>query len=250
MAYSAKYASAFYGPFREAAESAPQFGDRRSYQMDPANGAEAMREIALDLDEGADIVMVKPALPYLDVISRARTEFGVPLAAYSVSGEYAMIKAAGQLGWLDEERAMMEAADRHPAGRGRHRHHVLRQGRRARAGASALSEAATISTRMRISAKGEYAIKAVLDLALHHGRGLIPIQEIAGRQRIPQRYLEQVLLALKRAGLLTSKRGAAGGYHLTRAARGDHGGDRAAGGGGGERALRSGGPGSHRPRRS
>ncbi|OLC30615.1 MAG: delta-aminolevulinic acid dehydratase [Candidatus Rokubacteria bacterium 13_1_40CM_4_69_5] len=109
MAYSAKYASSFYGPFREAADSAPQFGDRRSYQMDPANGAEAMREIALDLDEGADIVMVKPALPYLDVISRAKTEFGVPLAAYSVSGEYAMIKAAGQLGWLDEPRAMMEA---------------------------------------------------------------------------------------------------------------------------------------------
>jgi porphobilinogen synthase len=109
MAYSAKYASAFYGPFREAADSAPQFGDRRSYQMDPANSGEAMREIALDLDEGADIVMVKPALPYLDVISRARAEFGVPLAAYSVSGEYAMIKAAGQLGWLDEERAMMEA---------------------------------------------------------------------------------------------------------------------------------------------
>ncbi len=109
MAYSAKYASAFYGPFRDAAESAPQFGDRRSYQMDPANGVEAMREIALDLDEGADIVMVKPALPYLDVISRAKSEFGVPLAAYSVSGEYAMIRAAGQLGWLDEERAMMEA---------------------------------------------------------------------------------------------------------------------------------------------
>jgi porphobilinogen synthase len=109
MAYSAKYASAFYGPFREAAESAPQFGDRRAYQMDPANGQEALREIALDLDEGADVVMVKPALPYLDVISRAKAEFGVPLAAYSVSGEYAMIKAAGQLGWLDEERAMMEA---------------------------------------------------------------------------------------------------------------------------------------------
>jgi porphobilinogen synthase len=109
MAYSAKYASAFYGPFREAAESAPQFGDRRAYQMDPANAAEAMREIALDLDEGADIVMVKPALPYLDVISRARAEFGVPLAAYSVSGEYAMIRAAGRLGWLDEERAMLEA---------------------------------------------------------------------------------------------------------------------------------------------
>ena len=109
MAYSAKYASAFYGPFREAAESAPQFGDRRGYQMDPANGQEAMREIALDLEEGADIVMVKPALPYLDIIARARMEFGVPIAAYSVSGEYAMIRAAGQLGWLDEERAMLEA---------------------------------------------------------------------------------------------------------------------------------------------
>jgi porphobilinogen synthase len=109
MAYSAKYASSFYEPFREAAQSAPQFGDRRSYQMDPANANEALREIALDLDEGADIVMVKPALPYLDVISRAKAEFGVPLAAYSVSGEYAMIKAAAQLGWLDEGRAMMEA---------------------------------------------------------------------------------------------------------------------------------------------
>jgi porphobilinogen synthase len=109
MAYSAKYASVFYGPFREAADSTPQFGDRRSYQMDPANSQEAMREIALDLEEGADIVMVKPALPYLDVISRAKSEFGVPLAAYSVSGEYAMIRAAGQLGWLDEERAIMEA---------------------------------------------------------------------------------------------------------------------------------------------
>jgi porphobilinogen synthase len=109
MAYSAKYASVFYGPFREAADSTPQFGDRRSYQMDPANVQEAMREIALDLDEGADIVMVKPALPYLDVISRAKAEFGVPLAAYSVSGEYAMIRAAGQLGWLDEERAIMES---------------------------------------------------------------------------------------------------------------------------------------------
>jgi porphobilinogen synthase len=109
MAYSAKYASSFYGPFRDAADSSPQFGDRRSYQMDPANATEAMREIALDLDEGADIVMVKPALPYLDVISRAKAEFGVPLAAYSVSGEYAMIRAAGRLGWLDEERAMLEA---------------------------------------------------------------------------------------------------------------------------------------------
>jgi porphobilinogen synthase len=109
MAYSAKYASAFYGPFREAADSTPQFGDRRSYQMDPANAQEALREIALDLDEGADIVMVKPALPYLDVIARAKQEFGVPLAAYSVSGEYAMLKAAARLGWLDEERSMMEA---------------------------------------------------------------------------------------------------------------------------------------------
>jgi len=109
MAYSAKYASSFYGPFRDAADSTPQFGDRRSYQMDPANAVEAMREIALDLDEGADIVMVKPALPYLDIISRAKAEFGVPLAAYSVSGEYAMIRAAGRLGWLDEERAMLEA---------------------------------------------------------------------------------------------------------------------------------------------
>jgi porphobilinogen synthase len=109
MAYSAKYASAFYGPFREAADSTPQFGDRRSYQMDPANGLEALREVALDVDEGADIVMVKPALPYLDVVSRVKADFGLPVAAYSVSGEYAMIRAAGQLGWLDEERCMLEA---------------------------------------------------------------------------------------------------------------------------------------------
>jgi porphobilinogen synthase len=109
MAYSAKYASSFYGPFREAAESAPQFGDRRSYQMDPGNATEALREVGLDIDEGADIVMVKPALPYLDVIARVKGEFGVPVAAYSVSGEYAMIKAAGQLGWLDEEQVMLEA---------------------------------------------------------------------------------------------------------------------------------------------
>ncbi len=109
MAYSAKYASAFYGPFREAADSTPQFGDRRSYQMDPANALEAMREVALDIDEGADIVMVKPALPYLDIIARVKGEFGLPVAAYSVSGEYAMLKAAGQLGWLDEERAVLEA---------------------------------------------------------------------------------------------------------------------------------------------
>src|SRR5215813_8665677 len=108
MAYSAKYASAFYGPFREAAESTPQFGDRRSYQMDPGNAAEALREVGLDVDEGADIVMVKPALPYLDVIARVRQEFGLPLAAYSVSGEFAMIKAAARLGWLDEERVVLE----------------------------------------------------------------------------------------------------------------------------------------------
>ena len=108
MAYSAKYASAFYGPFREAAASAPQFGDRRSYQMDPANGDEALREVGLDLEEGADIVMVKPALPYLDIIWRVKQEFGGPVAAYHVSGEYAMLKAAGRLGWIDEERVLME----------------------------------------------------------------------------------------------------------------------------------------------
>jgi porphobilinogen synthase len=108
MAYSAKYASCFYGPFREAAESAPQFGDRKAYQMDPANGDEAIREITLDVEEGADIIMVKPALAYLDVIRRAREEFDLPIAAYNVSGEFAMIKAAAQMGWLDGERAMME----------------------------------------------------------------------------------------------------------------------------------------------
>jgi porphobilinogen synthase len=109
MAYSAKYCSAFYGPFREAAESAPQFGDRRSYQMDIANGLEALREVALDIEEGADIVMVKPALAYLDVIARVREEFALPVAAYNVSGEYAMIKAAAAQGWLDEQRVMMES---------------------------------------------------------------------------------------------------------------------------------------------
>ncbi|KAF0159016.1 MAG: porphobilinogen synthase [Syntrophaceae bacterium] len=109
MAYSAKYASSFYGPFREAAECAPQFGDRKSYQMDPANADEAIREISLDVSEGADIIMVKPALAYLDVIYRARQEFDLPLGAYNVSGEYSMIKAAAQLGWLDEEKAMLES---------------------------------------------------------------------------------------------------------------------------------------------
>jgi len=109
MAYSAKYASCFYGPFREAAESAPSFGDRRAYQMDPANSDEAMREITLDVEEGADIIMVKPALPYLDVIRRAKEEFDLPLAAYNVSGEFAMVKAAAQMGWIDGERAMLES---------------------------------------------------------------------------------------------------------------------------------------------
>ena len=109
MAYSAKYASSFYGPFREAAESAPQFGDRKAYQMDPANADEAIREISLDVTEGADIIMVKPALPYLDIICRAKQEFDLPLAAYNVSGEYSMIKAAARLGWLDEEKAMLES---------------------------------------------------------------------------------------------------------------------------------------------
>jgi porphobilinogen synthase len=109
MAYSAKYASAFYGPFREAAESAPQFGDRRGYQMDPANAREALRETALDIEEGADIVMVKPALPYLDVLRRVRERTDLPVASYNVSGEYSMLKAAAQNGWLDEERAVMEA---------------------------------------------------------------------------------------------------------------------------------------------
>ncbi|HSB51541.1 MAG TPA: porphobilinogen synthase [Dissulfurispiraceae bacterium] len=108
MSYAAKYASAFYGPFREAAESTPQFGDRRSYQMDPANRREAMREVALDIEEGADIVMVKPALSYLDIISDVRSAFDLPVAAYNVSGEYSLVKAAAQLGWIDEERAMME----------------------------------------------------------------------------------------------------------------------------------------------
>jgi porphobilinogen synthase len=109
MAYSAKFASAFYGPFRDAAESPPSFGDRRSYQMDPANLNEAMREIELDIEEGADIIMVKPALPYLDVIRWAADNFDLPLAAYNVSGEYAMIKAAGANGWIDERKAAMES---------------------------------------------------------------------------------------------------------------------------------------------
>ena len=109
MSYAAKYASAFYGPFRDVAESAPQFGDRRGYQMDPANGDEALREVALDIEEGADIVMVKPAMTYLDIVWRVKHEFGYPVCAYHVSGEYAAIMAAAQLGWLDADRAMREA---------------------------------------------------------------------------------------------------------------------------------------------
>lgn len=108
MAYAAKYASSFYGPFREAAKSKPQFGDRKSYQMDPANGDEALREVALDLEEGADIVMVKPALPYLDILYRVKQAFNRPVAAYNVSGEFAMVKAASHLGWIDGEAVMME----------------------------------------------------------------------------------------------------------------------------------------------
>jgi porphobilinogen synthase len=108
LSYAAKFCSGFYGPFREAAQSTPQFGDRRSYQMDPANAREALKEVALDLDEGADMVMVKPALPYLDVIRQVRNRFDVPVGAYNVSGEYAMVKAAAQKGWLDEKRVVLE----------------------------------------------------------------------------------------------------------------------------------------------
>jgi porphobilinogen synthase len=109
LSYAAKYASGYYGPFREAAESTPAFGDRKSHQMDPGNSDEAMREIEDDIEEGADIIMVKPAGPYLDVIYRAKQKFGLPTAAYQVSGEFAMIKAAGRNGWIDEERVMMES---------------------------------------------------------------------------------------------------------------------------------------------
>lgn len=108
MAYSAKYCSAFYGPFRQAAQSAPQFGDRRTYQMDPANAQEAIREVTMDVEEGADIIMVKPALPYLDVICRVRQEIDLPIAAYNVSGEFSMIRAAAQMGWIDGDKVMME----------------------------------------------------------------------------------------------------------------------------------------------
>jgi porphobilinogen synthase len=108
LSYAAKYCSGFYGPFREAAQSAPQFGDRRSYQMDPANAREALKEVRLDLEEGADMVMVKPALPYLDIIRRVRDTFDVPVGAYNVSGEFSMVKAAARNGWLDEKRVVLE----------------------------------------------------------------------------------------------------------------------------------------------
>jgi porphobilinogen synthase len=109
MSYAVKYASGFYGPFREAAQSTPQFGDRRGYQMDPANAREAIKEAELDVEQGADILLVKPALPYLDIIRAVRERFDVPVAAYQVSGEYAMIKAAGRLGWIDEQRVALES---------------------------------------------------------------------------------------------------------------------------------------------
>jgi porphobilinogen synthase len=108
LSYAAKFASGYYGPFREAAESTPSFGDRRTYQMDPANGDEAIREVAIDLDEGADMVMVKPALAYMDIVRRVKQEFHVPTAVYNVSGEYAMVKAAAQNGWIDERRVVLE----------------------------------------------------------------------------------------------------------------------------------------------
>lgn len=108
MSYSAKYCSAYYGPFRQAADSAPKFGDRRTYQMDPANAIEAIREVTMDIEEGADIIMIKPALPYLDIICRIRDEIDLPIAAYNVSGEYAMIKAADKMGWIDGKKVMME----------------------------------------------------------------------------------------------------------------------------------------------
>jgi len=108
MSYAAKYCSAYYGPFRSAADSTPRFGDRRTYQMDPANAQEAIREVTMDIEEGADIIMVKPALPYLDIICRVREEIDLPVAAYNVSGEFAMIKAAAQMGWLDGTKVMME----------------------------------------------------------------------------------------------------------------------------------------------
>ena len=127
LSYAAKFASGFYGPFREAADSAPQFGDRRSYQMDGANLREAMREIELDIEEGADMIMVKPAMPYLDVIAAARERFDLPLAAYQVSGEYAMIEAAARNGWIERERVIMESLSEHSTRRCEHHRHLSRE---------------------------------------------------------------------------------------------------------------------------
>ena len=131
MSYAVKYASGFYGPFRDAAESPPQFGDRSQYQMDPANRREALKEAALDVAEGADMLIVKPALPYLDMLSDVRQAFPLPLAAYQVTGEYAMLHAAAANGWLDLRRRALESLDRYQAGGGRHDSDLLRQGRRA-----------------------------------------------------------------------------------------------------------------------
>ena len=209
MAYSAKYASAFYGPFREAADSTPQFGDRRSYQMDPANALEAMREVALDVDEGADIVMVKPALPYLDVIARVKGEFGLPVAAYSVSGEYAMIRAAGHTRLARRGAGDGRGADRDPPGRRRHHHHVLREGP---------GETHRAGPGVRLSAKSEYAVKALLDLALHAGAELQPIQDIAARQGHPAA-LPRTGAARAQAGGLSRLAARVGGrYRLGRPA--------------------------------
>ena len=213
MAYSAKYASSFYGPFREAAESTPQFGDRRSYQMDPANGAEAMREIALDIDEGADIVMVKPALPTsTSSPGRKAASSGCRWPPTTCRGEYAMIQAAGRQGWIDEERAMMEALT------------AIR-----RAGADIVITYFARDVARRLERAGAVDLR---DARLGQGRvcpqgdarsgaaaasgGIVPIQEIAVRRGIPQRYLEQVLQALRRAGLLSSRREQPGGYQLAR----------------------------------
>ena len=172
MAYAAKYASAFYGPFREASGSAPSFGDRRGYQMDPGNVREAVREVGLDLDEGADIVMVKPALTYLDVVARVRAEYDAPLAAYLVSGEFAAIKAAAERGWLDERAAALEAPDGGGSGRSRHHHYVLGPGGRSLAGrgADALTRGTRSAVALSAAAAAAFALGAPLSrLALPVG---------------------------------------------------------------------------------
>ena len=182
LAYSAKFASAFYGPFREAADSAPAFGDRRGYQMDPANGDEAVREARLDVEEGADIVMVKPALPYLDLIRRIKDETQMPLAAYNVSGEYAMVKAAAAAGLPRRARHRARDADLHPPRRGRHRHHLPRQGRRPMAsvepaGSSVRPQAAQPQARRRDPARRARQAAAQPDA------GLVPDRAAALRAR-------------------------------------------------------------------